>query len=329
MKNYLAILLLFLLVSCGGSDDFTVDGEVENLGDRMIQMTYWDGHGFQQTTSRSVAGKFTLKGVSADPTIVEIRVQEGEPILQFIAENGDHIRFKMDFKAPGKVEIKGNKASRAYGEWLSENADLLKRRDQRGINAAVARYIAENPESMASTLLLMTRFYMPGNEMAADSLLSKIAPEARPSSLIENIASAVAEQVSADARASLLPMNLYAAGDSIYRYRPDDHSWTLLVFSDPSKLDSITGKLRSLRAERKRSSLEILEISLTTDSLIWRRNIATDSARWVQTWLPGSAASAPVRRLAVPRVPFFIVADSTGEQHYRGSSITDALKALR
>lgn len=48
------------------------------------------------------------------------------------------------------------------------------------------------------------------------------------------------------------------------------------------------------------------------------------SAIWLQTWAPGSVASTNIGKLSIPRLPYFIVADSTGAQIYRGPSISTA-----
>lgn len=50
---------------------------------------------------------------------------------------------------------------------------------------------------------------------------------------------------------------------------------------------------------------------------------------WIQAWAPGGVASSRLRRLAVPRVPYYIIADSTATVRYRGSSLKEAETFLR
>lgn len=316
------------MTACGNSSRFVVEGEMLNFGDRMVEMTYWDGNSWQRTTSPTNGGRFALEGSAEEPTMVELRLVGGDRLVDLVAENGDKIKLKMDYKNPASIEISGNDASRDYGKWLAENAALISSRNPEAINRAVARFVGEHRESMASTLLLLSRFYVPGHEVEADSLLQLIDEDARRASLIDIVASMIERQAAAEARGNVKPMNLYTSRDSTFRYYPDDQSYTLLVFSDRLKLDTLTRPLRQLRSRLNGRRLAIVEISLSPDSMEWRRNIAGDTATWVQTWAPGAAASLPVRDLAIPRVPFFIVADSTGSQLYRGTSVTAAIGRL-
>lgn len=322
------MVLSLAVASCSKASKFTVEGEIENLGDRMVEMDYYDGHGWQRVTTSTTGGHFMLEGSAEEPTMVALRLTGGDKLVDLLAENGDKLKIKMDFKNPASIEISGNDASRDYGRWMADNAKIISARNVSAINRSVADYVGKNRESMTSTLLLLSRFYMPGYEAEADSLLQLIDADARPAELVGNINAMLSHQLSADARGEIKPMNLYSRRDSTYRYYPDDQSYTLFVFSDRQKIDTLTRPLKDVRRRLNDRQLAVIEVSLSPDSVEWRRNIASDSATWVQTWAPGAAAAAPIRRLAIPRVPFFIVADSTGRQLYRGTSVSAALKLL-
>lgn len=60
---------------------------------------------------------------------------------------------------------------------------------------------------------------------------------------------------------------------------------------------------------------------MARDSARWKQATARDSATWVQAWAPGSAASVDFQRLAIPALPYFVVADSSGTQVWRGGSV--------
>ena len=328
-RNIIPLVASVLLAACGSNDDFTVKGEVEGLGEQAVEMIYFGNGGVQRVEAMARDGKVEFKGVSEDPTLVEISAGNRH-LVDFIASNGDKVTFKMTLDEPFGVEIKGNSASRDYAKWLNDNDSVLMKRDVRGINMAVADYVGRNRESMASTLMLLLRFYSPGNELAADSLMNLIAPEARPEALVKNIVSAVGEQVSTAARGKLKTMNLYTACDSVVHFYPARHSYTLLVFSgDGVKDDSVTSRLKSMEADFSPKYLKVIEVSLAGDSTQWRASIEPDSATWVQSWAPGSAAAGSIRSLAIPRLPFFIVADSTARQIYRGTSVRAAERSAR
>lgn len=316
-----ALIAALMTAACRRGTDFAVVGKLDNLGDRMIEMVYWDGHGFKQVEVSSVDGQFRLEGSSDDYTLVELSVLGGDDIATFVARNGETIKIKGDMNDASTISIKGNKASTEYARWVAENGELLARGDAAAVNRAVAAYVRDHRESMASTLMLMTRFYTPGHELLADSLLREIDESARPENVVKNIVAALESQVSKDARGQVQTMTLYSAGDTVVNFYPRHHSLSLLVFGWDTKADSLTRTLKMLAGEYKPRRLRILEISLVPDSAMWRQSIKGDSARWVQAWAPGSASGAAVRELAVPRLPFVIVADSTGRQLYRGTSV--------
>lgn len=325
---WVAIMAALIMVSCGPRDRFVVEGDINDLGDRMVEMVYWDGAAFQRATTSAVSGRFELTGASEDWALVELSVPGSKPLATFVARNGDKISIKGDYNDRSALRIKGNKPSKAYAEWLAANDSLLSRGDIAGINRSVAEFVRANRESITSTMLLMTQFHIPGYELLADSLLRDISAEARPEALVRNIAVAIERQVSKDARSEVEAISVFTSRDSILRFHPSSHSVSLLVFSIDAKADSLRRTLSMLRGSYPLRRLQVLEISLEPDSNLWRQTIRTDSARWVQAWAPGSAASGAINRLAVPRLPFFIVADSTGRQLYRGTSISAAADSV-
>ena len=65
-------------------------------------------------------------------------------------------------------------------------------------------------------------------------------------------------------------------------------------------------------------------MSMDADTMSWRRNVRADSVSWPTAWAAGAIAAPGVDRLGIPSVPYFIVADSTGRQLFRGRSIKQA-----
>ena len=125
------------------------------------------------------------------------------------------------------------------------------------------------------------------------------------------------------------PLPLYMVKGSIIRYSPGMQSYALLVFNDKRTPDSISRRLRELRDTLTKRQFQLIEISLAPDSSMWHRMVDNDSSTWHQGWLPGGPSSLHIRRLAVPRTPFYVVADSVGRQCYRGSSFHRADTLLR
>ena len=182
---------------------------------------------------------------------------------------------------------------------------------------------------MMSAMLMVTRFRPNGYEMLADSLLNEISPEARPFLVVRSFASPIGDQVSTSARGEVKPFTIYNGKGSIIRYSPGMQSYALLVFNDKRTPDSISRRLRELRDTLTKRQFQLIEISLAPDSSMWHRMVDNDSSTWHQGWLPGGPSSLHIRRLAVPRTPFYVVADSVGRQCYRGSSFHRADTLLR
>lgn len=327
------IRLLFITITaivmtaCGNDEVFTVKCEIKNLGDRGVEMVYYN-RGFKTVTGHPEDGKVTLKGNSPDPTLIEIFTLDHELLFSAVVQNGETLTVRFPVENPRDISIKGNDTSREMADFVRANDSIIAKSDFDAVNKAITGYITDHPDRISSTALLITGFHTPGYEILADSLLNIITPEARPLSLVQNFSAVTADQVSSDARGKLHSMTLWCGRDTIAKFYPSYHSRSLLVFTSGHKHDSITSRLRELHDSLPSRRLSIFEISFDSDSTTWRRSIAPDSAKWLQAWTPGGAGGPAIRSLAIPLTPFFIVTDSTGKQLYRGSSITAAVNII-
>ena len=324
----LYIVLLLATTACGGGDEFTIDCKIEGLGTRGIEVIYYDG-AVSRLSYHPVDGKFRIIGQSEDPVMVDVFTIDQELLFTCVAQNGDHLKVKMNLDEGTKsLSISGQDASADYARWLVANDSLLSSAPAAEINGLIANQVRENPKSMASTLMMLTHFSVPNFEMLADSLLNTLDLSARPVSLVRSFASQVGEQVTTSAHGDLRGFTLYTALDTTIHFSPSRHSYSLLVLSSERKPDSLLKRLKSL-AKLPERRLQLVEVSLIGDSAMWRQAIKDDSAKWLQGWTIGAAAHPAVRRLAVPSVPYFVVADSLGHQHYRGTSLYAADTLIR
>lgn len=323
--------LLALLTSCDDSTDFTITGTIEGAGMQTVRIIYYARGAVQENTAQAENGKFVITGESPDPTLVTLSMPGSGTLAMFVVSNGDEIKCKIDMNDPLTAEVKGNRTSKALAEFNRDNAELIRSGDYRTLNGVIADYIRKHPSDMTSTVLLTTRFYTPGYELTADSLLTAIDPSARPAAVIQNFSSMLAAQLTKEVRGEVPAMALYSSTDSIKTYGPNRQAYSLISFVGDNRMsrDSIIPRLRALHTSYPIRRLRVMEISMALDSAAWKSSIAGDSARWLQAWAPGTVAGTAIRRLSVPRIPFFVVCDSTGTQLYRGSSITAAETLLR
>ena len=321
----LTLTILIVLSGCGGDEGFVIKCDIKGLDTRGLEMVYMTRHGLSKASFHPVDGKVELRGASRQPTLVEVFTLDGELLFTCVASDGDRMKLKMTLDDPTSLTITGQDATRDYTAFITQHDSILTHGSDAEVNRMIAESVRSNPSSMASTLLMVTRFRSAGHELEADSLMSEILPEARPALLSSFYASAIGEQVATSARGEVRSFTLRigrtATGrDTTVRYIPSQQSYSLLAFTDTRKPDSLTRRLRNLKKELKDRQFKIVEVSLSTDSASWFSATRSDSVNWSRAWSPGSAASRDIRRLAIPRTPYFILVDSQGTQVYRGTS---------
>lgn len=325
---FIALLSLLLTASCSKKKHFTVSGELEGLGAQAVEMTWYAAGGIQRISAPAQEGRFSLRGAAPTPTLCVISMANAGDIATLVVRDGDKINLRGSINDPLAIKASGNSESEKISEWTSVNAQVIRAGDARLLNRSIASFVSDNRKSLASAALLVTRFQTPGYELLADSLMTLIDPAARPVSLMQNFNSLLADQLMRHESGEVRSMLLWGRNDSVYRYNPIAHSLSVIAFRAPgTPTDSMATLLRDLSATYPERRLAVIEISTARDSASWKQSTARDSAAWHQTWAPGSVAAPEVERLKVPRIPFVIIADSMGQQIYRGSS-TAAVRNL-
>lgn len=334
LKNpILPILISLFLLICGCSDpeEFTVEGQIKGVGAQNITMTYFADGGLKSTTVAAADGRFSLVGSASAPTLVIISVApDNVRIATAIARNGEKITVNADIKDPYATQVNGNYDSEAMARWINANATTLKSLNASAINKAVGEYVSAHKDKLHATAILSGFFCCEGFESTADSLFTLLTPDARPVEVAQGFNIVVNTNLTADRIMPIPYLTLYERCDSLIHINPTRHSTTLLCFIDADKRsrDSIAPQLKLLTDSFPRKRLMAVEISTAPDSAAWRTSLGRDSVDWPQTWVQGSVSAVPIRRLAINRIPYFIVADSTGVPIYRGPSISRARKTV-
>lgn len=318
----------FTLSGCGSDDECVITCEIEGLGNKGIELMYAD-RGVKRLSFHPVDGKVEMRVNLPRPALIEAFTLGNTRLFSIIGQNGDEISVKMKLDDPASLKVEGNEPSASYARITAANDSLLKKGTEDEVNALITREIHAAPSSMASTMLLINFFNTAGHELQADSLLNTISADARPTWLSGSFASTLGSQLSAMVKNEVPSISIHTGSDTMVRFNPSLQSYNLLVLSDRRKPDSITKRLRSLRKDLKQRRLGILEVSIATDTATWKETISADSARWQQAWVPGGAGNQQIRNLAVPKVPYFIVADSSGKYVYRGQSLYTADTLIR
>lgn len=323
-----AIMTLFAATACGDSESFTVEGTIEGNPTLNLRYLYYSNNALQQGITAARDGKFTFKGASQLPTIVEITDNDYRLIGRVYVANGNRIECRLDRANPDNITAKGNDVDERWSRFLRENAGVLA---GDSANAAIEKYIAANPADVVSTLLLVTSYKSAGNAARVDSLLETIATEARPSSLTDGYNYLLQRLVAAEATSEVRPIVYYTPADSLATYNPSRSKYSLITVrkSHYTVGDSITPELKALADKYKTRTLRIVDFSTETDTTIWKNEVRGDSASWSRGILVASVASPGIDRLGIPALPYFIVVDSTGAQHYRGQSVKAAAADIK
>lgn len=320
-----------LLHSCSDDNDFTIDGSIAGVGSQSVTLTYFAGGGMKHQTITPSDGKFSFKGESQQPTMAILTVApDGVRIATLVVRNGDHVTVDADLANPLATKASGNSDSEAIAGWTAKNARILESGKAGEINRLVSDYVLDNRSRLSATAILTSFYLAEGYESTADSLLSALDANVRRPEMTQGFNNVISDVLGAAATGPVPFLSLYSSNDSIISINPLRHKATLLCFlgTDRKERDSVVANLRILNDGYSREQLIMAEVSMAPDSAAWRTSIGRDTAGWARTWVRGSVAGAPIRKLGVRRIPFFIVADSAGAAIYRGPSISLARKAV-
>lgn len=326
-------LCMLALAACGcsGGDDFRVIGTVDNLGTQNLRVVYYTDKALQSLTTTAIDGQFQFSGSAPKETLLEIFTTDRVPLASLIVKNGESVKLKIDRNKPWDWKIEGSEKSQRLADFVRKNAGALDGGTADDVNDVVDGYVGANPEDMVSTVVLLKYYDAVGHESACDSLFELISHDARPDYMCDGVRAIIKDDAAYDMEVALMPMNLYTKADSLTIYRPDAYKGTVMAFSDAGQADrkELRTVLRGLRKDYKKKDVAIIELNMAEDTTEWQKTVATDSATWVQAWIPGSVASPAVRSLRVPRMPYYIVADSVGRLLYRGASAGTAEEVMK
>lgn len=318
------LLPAMLLYACGSDDRFTVEGSVEGGRSMNLRYVFYDGDAFMQGITAVRDGKFHFEGTAPQPVLIELFDNDYRLLGRLYAAKGDEISCHLYPSEPYRLQADGRRDLSRWSRWLRDNADGIA---QGRTDSLVADYVGRNPGDVVATLLVTTLIDTSTAEglHMADSLLAAIAPEARPLNITQSLVAMIEANIHAP-EARLRDFAARVDGKGTDTLRPAEAPlWLIAISTDePHRADSVVPVLRDMHSRYADRRLRVLDLSLDMDTTSWHRVIRYDSAAWTQAWLPGGTAAAGIDSLAVPVLPYFIVADSCGTQLLRTPSAAAA-----
>jgi len=315
MKTLYTTLLsavLAFLCSCTDTEQFRVNGEIEGKPTMNLRINYY-AHGALQSAVTAVReGKFEFFCNSPQHTLVEICDNEYRPLARLYAANGETFNLNINRDKPYNIKIEGNNVSQRWADFLNSKADSLAM-DKDAANSVIASYIAAHPDDVLSTLLLVTAYNASASAHDADSLLSLITPEARPSVLTDGYSLILQRLVSADILARVHNIRYVDNKNRRDTFNIKDKPLSVLVFNNSDSRAQLKSTLAQIDDVKSKHKPNIIDLLMTAREFTSQR----DTVSWVRGEVPGGLSSPQVDSLAIPVLPYFIVCDSAGRQLLR------------
>jgi len=313
----ISAVLCLAAVACTNNEQFRVNGTIEGNPTINLRIGYYADGAYRTQITAAREGEFEFFGSARQPAVVDIYDYDYRLLGRVYARNGQTLDVKLARSNPFDITVSGDDISSQWADFLRQNVDSLQAGGSTA-NSVIARYIDSHRDNILSTLLLTTAFDSAIQPELADSLLAMIEPTARPSTLTDGYNYLLQRVVSETASEPVLPIRYLDGKDSVRTFSPADKAYSIIIMSDADswRTDSVVPLIRRIEKE-KIKNLAVLDLGLDTEYGEWKRYTMPDSAEWTQAWVPGGPVAASVERLAVPRLPYYVVCDSTGAQLLR------------
>ena len=311
-----ATLLAFCLLlasGCGGNKPYKIDGVIEGIGTQNITAIYHDGTALKVANTNAVNSAFHLEGIAEQPVVIEFFNNQRQRIGCVAARNGEEITVKFKVSDPYFIEASGNELTASLAEFLKKNSASL--------NDAIYRQISNAPDADLSVLLATYYYDINPNPLKADSLFMLFDNKTIAANALLQSKAEIAARL-AKSPGPMPVLALFSNSDTITDFAPSTDKNTLYIFTDANKMpDSIVAFADSMARE-----LRVASIRLSLDSFGWHNDCRRFSKKVVHLWALGGVANPQLKEFNLPRVPFFIIADTTAHAIYRGSSMPKTSK---
>ena len=320
------LVLSAVMSACGHSDTYRIKGTLTDEASINLRIiSYYDGAAHTALTA-ATDGKFQFEGTVGGPSVVEIYDNDYRILSRFIARNGDDIDLRIDRTNLYKGSANGNDFNKQLYAFYNEYADTLVSQDTAFRNKLVADYVASHPGDPVAQIIFAAEFdsSAEADAMTADSVYSLLAPEsyifdfATP---VSRLNSRIGDEAS---RQPVAAFTYKTKNNRTATFTPQRHRFNVIAVSDGVRgRDSVVEALRKIAKYQNKNRLEILDLNVDSDTLVWSQTIRADSATWTQGWAAGAISGQALHRLALPGIPYFILTDSTGRQLWRGRSASE------
>lgn len=320
LVTVIAITVMAVIMQGCTSSDFSITGDVEGLGTQNLRVLYIANDALVANWLPAVENKFTFKGSSKEPVVVEFYTRRMKVLARVEVKNGENISISGSMPPNGKISIKGDKLTEQWHEWLREHEGEDREK-------AIEEYVLNNRDSRLAALLLVYDYTTPERFNRAIELLDTLEQDAVPEFATARLKATTDMTFSRQKEAAKdFNFTLYSNSDTTEKYEIGDKPVNLIYVWDQnnSARQNAVKKLRKLQRSHGKSQLRITDIAVQPDTFAWKQAIKPDTADWRRFWAPGGRINPELKEMGAFNIPLYIVADSSGKELYRGVELDSA-----
>lgn len=306
----LICLALLLLSSCTDSD-FTIEGQIDGTPDRAITIAYnGDNGNVIERVMLTEGNQFNFKGDSDDYTLLWIWDTQGQLIAQMVVRDGDQLTVKSDGLRLPTLDITGNDITRQWMKFRKDNINTFDSSDNDAIDRLIEQQIAQHPDQLLSTVLLVAEYSKLTDTEQVNKLLQSLQPDVRPQNLVSTIEYVIEQHKRNSGVIGQLTLVRHDKGIDDLKVR--DYPSVLLFWSRGD--DNHKACIDSMRtwSRRLHDRMQFADIMVDTDTIRWANFIKRDSLACSHWWAPGGMMDAMLQGINIDHTPLIIVTDSTG-----------------
>lgn len=319
--HYLFAILLTLAVAACSEKPFKIDGKLSDGATQNLRAIYLTGDSIHSEWVPAVNGQFSISGQSDSLTVVYIYSSQMKELAHIAVENGDEIQMEGNPAERYALRVKGSELNEEWYGFLNRHAADFAAGNTEKTDKAIAEFVKGNPDNVLSTLLL-TCDYSDCTSAEGRKLMEEISENARPR-LLTALYDGIATHKT-PARKRLTTLSLRGQGDTLRTVKPDKGKVAVLFLWKKRNRDRFT-IVKQLKALPK-AYVDVIDICIDADTIGWWNVIRNDSVRWPHYKAPGGPVDRSLEPYDIKGSPFFVVADTAGNELYRGNSADEACR---
>ena len=323
-KIHLLLLVVVAALASCSSDSFKIDGNITHLDGTAVRVIFQGDSGVvDEPVNLDKKGRFTFEGQSQQPVIVCLMSNNNKMLTMVVAANGDHIKLKGDAAEAMGIKVKGNRLNEDWQLFRNEHKGFYIDPNPSRLDAAIEKYVRENPEDMLSTVLLVADYGDYSDNDKVRKMLNSIDVKARPKSLTQALSSGITRR-SKTPVPRLTTLTLVKHGGDFEEIKLTDRIALLSLWANPQpNRKNLAARIKDVQESSDRK-VSVIDILTESDTMRWHQTIADED--WLHYWAPGGPLEQGIQLLGITSLPWYAVTDSTGLVVYSGSSLDEAKK---